>query len=79
MRAGPPGPPRAIKPLIPSKYSGSACDNVPCVLPFAHIAGIPVEETLLGIAPIGAVGLGAFAFATRDRAARWRRRLRRRS
>jgi hypothetical protein len=30
---------------------------------FGHIAGIPVEETLLSFMPIGAVGLGAAACA----------------
>jgi hypothetical protein len=25
----------------------------------AHIAGVPVEETLLGLAPMGAAGFGA--------------------
>ena len=38
-----------------------------------HIAGIPVEETLLGLAPVGAVGVGAAWFALRGRAARVRR------
>jgi len=38
-----------------------------------HIAGIPVEETLLGLAPVGAVGIGAAWFAVRGRAERVRR------
>jgi hypothetical protein len=38
----------------------------------AHIAGIPVEETLLGLAPVGAVGVGAAWFAVRGRAERLR-------
>ena len=38
-----------------------------------HIAGIPVEETLLGLAPVGAVGVGAAWFAVRGRAERMRR------
>ena len=38
-----------------------------------HIAGIPVEETLLGLAPVGAVGVGAFMYAVRGRAERLRR------
>ena len=33
------------------------------MIPFGHIAGIPVEETLLSVAPIGAVGIGAVACA----------------
>jgi hypothetical protein len=48
---------------------------------FGHIAGIPVEETLLGLAPVGAVGVGAVMYAVRSRAQRLRRlaaRLRRR-
>jgi hypothetical protein len=44
-----------------------------------HIAGIPVEETLLGLAPVGAVGIGAVIYAVRGRAGRLRRRLRRRT
>ena len=46
-----------------------------------HIAGIPVEEALLGLAPVGAVGVGAVVYAIRGRADRVRRlvaRLRRR-
>jgi len=31
----------------------------------AHIAGIPVEETLLSLGPIGLAGLGMAAFAAR--------------
>lgn len=27
----------------------------------AHIVGIPVEETVLGLAPVAAIGLGALA------------------
>lgn len=38
-----------------------------------HIAGIPVEETLLGLVPVGAVGVGAVMFAVRGRAERMRR------
>jgi hypothetical protein len=38
-----------------------------------HIAGIPVEETLLGLAPVGAVGVGAAWFAVRGRTERVRR------
>ncbi len=43
-----------------------------------HIAGIPVEETLLGLAPIGAVGAGAAIYAMRGRLERLRRLARRR-
>jgi hypothetical protein len=38
-----------------------------------HIAGIPVEETLLGLAPVGAVGVGAFMYAARGRVERLRK------
>jgi hypothetical protein len=38
-----------------------------------HIAGVPVEETLLGLAPVGAVGIGAMVYAVRGRAGRLRR------
>ena len=38
-----------------------------------HIAGIPVEETLLGLAPVGAIGVGAAIYAVRGRAERLRR------
>jgi hypothetical protein len=43
------------------------------VIILGHIAGIPVEETLLGLAPVGAVGVGAAWFAVRGRANRVRR------
>lgn len=33
----------------------------------AHIAGIPVEETVLQLVPAMAVGAGAIAFAARER------------
>ena len=40
----------------------------------AHIAGIPVEETLLSLAPIGAVGIGIALATARERiAACWQR------
>ena len=40
------------------------------MLPLAHIAGIPVEETLVGFAPVGALMLGAvLASASTTRAA----------
>ena len=38
-----------------------------------HIAGIPVEETILGILPLGVVGIGAIAYAARTRARGLRR------
>jgi hypothetical protein len=31
----------------------------------AHIAGIPVEETVLGFAPLAAIGIGALGAAGR--------------
>ncbi len=34
---------------------------------FAHIAGIPVEETLLSFGPLGLAGAGMVAFAARGR------------
>jgi hypothetical protein len=38
----------------------------------AHIAGIPVEETLLSFAPIGLVGIGVALATARERmAAAW--------
>jgi hypothetical protein len=43
------------------------------VIVLGHIAGIPVEETLLGLAPVGAVGVGGAWFAVRGRAERMRR------
>jgi len=40
----------------------------------AHIAGIPVEETLLGLAPIGVVGVAVAVATARARlAAAWAR------
>jgi hypothetical protein len=48
------------------------------MIPFGHIAGIPVEETLLSVAPIGAVGIGAVACAARGRLRRILGRRRRR-
>jgi hypothetical protein len=39
---------------------------------FAHIAGIPVEETLLSFAPLGAAGFGALVYAVRARLRRGR-------
>ena len=41
----------------------------------AHIAGIPVEETLLSFGPIGVAGLGMAAFAARGRLRSARSRL----
>jgi hypothetical protein len=39
----------------------------------AHIAGVPVEETLLGLAPLGAGGVGALIALASQRARGWRR------
>lgn len=36
-----------------------------------HIAGLPLEETLVVLAPVGVVGIGALAVTARGRAARW--------
>jgi hypothetical protein len=44
------------------------------VTPFAHIAGIPVEETLLALAPAGMVGVVVAARAWLSRATRVVRR-----
>lgn len=41
---------------------------------FAHIAGIPVEETLLALAPAGLLGLGVALRSATTRAARLLRR-----
>jgi hypothetical protein len=38
---------------------------------FAHIAGVPVEETLLSFAPVGAASLGMLGIVIR----RWTRRI----
>jgi hypothetical protein len=43
------------------------------MIALGHIAGIPVEETLLGLVPVGAVGVGAIVYAVRGRADRVRR------
>lgn len=32
----------------------------------AHIAGVPVEETLLSFAPVGAAAVGATVFSARS-------------
>ena len=42
-------------------------------LVLAHIAGVPVEETLLGVAPLGVAGLGALLAYAMQRARAWRR------
>jgi hypothetical protein len=44
----------------------------------AHIAGVPVEETLAGLAPMGAAGFGVLVAYGRLRWRRPRRRRRRR-
>ncbi len=41
-------------------------------MPFAHIAGIPVEETLLGLGPFGLAGVGALVAYGSQRARDWR-------
>jgi hypothetical protein len=46
-------------------------------LPFAHIAGIPVEETLLSFGPVVAVAGGAASVWLRGRIADVRARTRR--
>jgi len=46
-------------------------------LPFAHIAGIPVEETLLSFGPVVAVAGGAASVWLRERIADARQRARR--
>jgi hypothetical protein len=45
----------------------------------AHIAGLPVEETLLALAPVGAAGVGAVvaSWFHRVRLGAWSRRTRR--
>jgi hypothetical protein len=47
-------------------------------MPLAHIAGVPVEESLLALAPLGAAGLGAIVATASHRARRWRPHRRRR-
>jgi hypothetical protein len=46
------------------------------VIALGHIAGVPVEETLLSMLPAGAVGLGVAACAARGRLRSLRRRRR---
>ncbi len=54
------------------------CDSSAMLpLPFAHIAGIPVEETLLSFGPVFAVAGGAAGVWVRARIADAKRRLRR--
>ncbi|MBS1880403.1 MAG: hypothetical protein JST31_12885 [Actinobacteria bacterium] len=43
--------------------------------PFAHIAGIPVEETVTMLLPAFSVGFGALVINSRDRIGRIARRL----
>jgi uncharacterized membrane protein AbrB (regulator of aidB expression) len=45
----------------------------------AHVAGIPVEETLLGFAPLGLAGVAAVAAYVTQRARTVLRRARRRA
>jgi hypothetical protein len=40
----------------------------------AHIAGLPVEEALLALAPVCACGAGLVAYSTRSRLRGWWRR-----
>ena len=46
---------------------------------FAHLGGVPLEETLLGLAPLGVSGVGLLTLTVRLRARAWRRRHRRRA
>jgi hypothetical protein len=39
----------------------------------AHIAGLPVEETVLGFLPVAALPAAALAASLRRRRERWRR------
>jgi hypothetical protein len=43
----------------------------------AHIAGVPVEETVLGLAPLGLAGVGLLSAYASQRARAWRRPRRR--
>jgi hypothetical protein len=42
------------------------------VIPVAHIAGIPVEETVVMLVPVFAVGVGALTATLRGRLRRQR-------
>ena len=53
------------------------CDDSADAPSFAHIAGIPVEETLLSFGPVFAVAGGAAGIWFRGRIADAKRRLRR--
>jgi hypothetical protein len=46
------------------------------MVPIAHIAGIPVEETLGMFAPVAAVIFGAWLAVAKSRVAELKRRLR---
>lgn len=51
------------------------CEALPVLpLPLAHIAGIPVEETLLSFGPVVAVAGGAASVWLRERLTASRRR-----
>ncbi|HMJ36206.1 MAG TPA: hypothetical protein VK501_20060 [Baekduia sp.] len=41
-------------------------------MPLAHIAGVPVEETVLSFAPLGVAGVGALAAYVTGRIGAWR-------
>jgi hypothetical protein len=45
-------------------------------MPLAHVAGVPVEETVLQLAPAGVAVVAALRL-TRERTRRWTSRLRR--
>jgi hypothetical protein len=47
------------------------------MIPFAHIFGIPVEETISTMGPAGGIVIGAAALIVRERLRRVRRRPRR--
>jgi hypothetical protein len=46
-------------------------------MPLAHIGGVPLEETLLGFAPLGLAGIGMVMAYAAQRARAWRRPRRR--
>jgi hypothetical protein len=52
------------------------CDASAMLPPVAHIAGIPVEETLLSFGPVVAVAGGAALVWLRERIAGVKRRMR---
>jgi hypothetical protein len=42
-------------------------------MPLAHIAGVPVEETVLSLAPLGIAGVAAVVAYASQRVRAWRR------